>query len=248
MRHALVFLALSTMLSASPGPPDTIRVLSSVAVRPIVEALVPEFERSTGHVVSRDFGIAAAVSGRIDQGESFDVAILTPALLDGLAAKGHVERGPHPVIGRSGLAFMVKAGAAKPDVSTVAAFTRSILAARAITYVSTGASGIAFLATLEKLGIADAVKAKARPVTSGDDVNANILSGAADLAVLPISEILPVRGADVGGVFPSDVQTFVVMAAGVNPRSSHAVAARAFVAYLTDPKNTPVIRASGMER
>jgi molybdate transport system substrate-binding protein len=144
--------------------------------------------------------------------------------------------------------LMIKAGTRKPDVSSVDAFERTLLAARAISYVPTGASGVAFLATLEKLGISGAVRAKANPAATGDEVNAYIANGDADLAVLPVSEILPVRGAELGGVFPPPIQSYVVMAAAVSARSSGAVAAREFVAFLTAAKNTPVLRANGMGR
>ena len=113
--------------------------------------------------------------------------------------------------------------------------------------MTTGASGVAFLATIEKMGIADAVKAKARPAANGEQVNANILSGTSDLAVLPISEILPVKGAELGGIFPSAVQTYVVMVAGANSNARSAVA-REFVTYLMSAPNSAVIRDKGMER
>jgi molybdate transport system substrate-binding protein len=243
------FLVVGIAVAASaPAYAEQVRVLSSVAAKGVVEALAPQFAQSTKHTVTPVFGIAAALRTSIDAGEPWDVAILTPALLDDLAAKGVVDTASRAVIARTGLGFMIKAGARKPDVSSVDAFKRSVLAARAITYVPTGASGVAFLATLEKLGIADAVKAKARPAASGDEVNANITSGAADLAVLPVSEIVPVRGAELGGMFPADIQTYVVMAAGINPRSPRAAAAKEFVTFLTAAKNTPVIRAKGMER
>ena len=169
-------------------------------------------------------------------------------MLDELAARGLVASTPRPVIARAGLGLMIKAGARKPDVSSVEAFTRTLVSARAITYVPTGASGVAFLATLEKLGIADAVRARAKPAATGDAVNANITSGAADLAVLPVSEILPVAGAELGGVFPAPVQSYIVMAAGISTRSTRTAAAREFVGFLTAAKNTPVLRARGMER
>jgi molybdate transport system substrate-binding protein len=249
MRQMAAFLVVSAWLAAgTPAQAEQIRVRSSVAVKAIVEALAPEFERATKHTITPVFGIASAIKTGIEAGEPFDVAILTPALLDDLAAKGMIESTPRPVVARTGLGLMVKAGAAKPDVRTVDAFTRAVLGARAITYVSTGASGVAFVATLEKLGIAQPVTAKAKAVASGDEVNANIASGAAEFAVLPVSEILGVPGAELGGVFPAAIQTYIVMAAGINPRSPQAAAAREFVTFLMAAKNTPVIRAKGMER
>jgi molybdate transport system substrate-binding protein len=243
-----VALFVIAMLTAMPARADQIRLVSSVAAKAVVEALVPGFEKSTGHMVTPVFGIAADLKARVEGGEPFDVAILTAPLLDDLIASGIVSRASRAVVARSGLGFMVKAGAPKPDVSTVDGFRRALLGARALTYVTTGASGIAFVATLQKLGLADTLKARTKAAASGDDVAASIVNGTADLAVLPVSEILPVRGAELGGVFPSDLQTYVVMTAGVNARSPHATAARELVAFLTAAQNTPVIRAHGMER
>lgn len=241
-------LVVGAVLTAGPAHADQVRVLSSVAVKAVMDALVPEFERTTKHKISAEFGIAAAMKTRMEGGEPFDVAILTPAMLDDLVTKQLLDPSSRPVVARSGLGLMVKKGAPKPDVRSVESFKRTLLAARSITYVPTGASGVLFLATLDKLGVADAVKAKAKTAASGDEVNANITSGAADLAVLPVSEILPVAGAELGGVFPAEVQSYIVMAAGINPRSPNAAAAREFVTFITSAKATPVVKSKGMDR
>jgi len=244
-----LFVALTlTLLVGRQAYADEIRVLSSVAVKSVIDALAPAFARETKHSIAPVFGIAAAMKTSIEAGQAFDVAILTPAMLDDLAAKGLVRSTPRPVVARAGLGLMIKAGAAKPDVSSVDSFKRTLLGARAVTYVPAGASGIAFLATLDKLGISGAVKARAKPAAAGEEVNANISNGAADLAVLPISEILPVPGAELGGVFPAEIQSYIVMAAGVSTGSTRAAAANEFIAFLTAAKNTPVLRAKGMER
>jgi molybdate transport system substrate-binding protein len=222
-------------------------VLSSVGIKTVLDVLGPQFERATKHTVKTTFDLASVLKTRIEGGEPFDVAILTAPMVDDLIAKGKIASASRTEVARVGLGLMIRAGAAKPDVSTVDAFRKTLLGAKSITYVTTGASGVAFVATIEKMGIADAIKAKAKPVASGEQVNANILSGAADLAVLPISEILPVKGAEVGGVFPSAVQTYVVMTAGVNASSRSAVA-REFIAYLMQAPNSAVVRDKGMER
>jgi molybdate transport system substrate-binding protein len=185
------------------------------------------------------------VKKKIDSGEAFDVAILTPALIDDLVAKGTVVPASRTVVARVGLGLMNKAGAGKLDVATVDAFKKTLLNAKSITFVPAGASGVAFLATVKKLGIADTIKTKT--AASGDEVNANVTSGAADIAILPVSEILPVKGAQLGGVFPADVQTFVVMTAGVSAKAK-GTAAQEFVAFLMKPGNDAVVREKGMER
>ena len=239
-----VYVAAFAVLLHTTGVfADEIKVLSSVGIKAVIDELAPQFEKATKHKVTTVFGLAGAHKTSIDGGAPFDVAILTPPLLDDLIAKGRVSSKSN--VARTGLGLMIKAGAHKPDVSSVDAFKRTLLAAKSITFASAGASGIAFLATAKQLGIADAIKTK--PAASGDEVNANVLSGASDLAVLPVSEILPVKGAELGGVFPSAVQTYIVMAAGVNATAKSTVA-REFVAYLMAAPNSAVIRDKGMER
>jgi molybdate transport system substrate-binding protein len=222
-------------------------VLSSVGIQAVVEALAPEFERMTGHELALQFDLASAHKTKIEGGEAFDVAILTPPLLDDLIAKGLVTAETRTDIARVGLGLMIRAGAPKPDLSSVDAFKRTLLDAASITYAPAGASGIAFLATAERLGIAAEVAAKAKPGANGEAVGANVTSGAAEVGVLPISEILPVQGAELGGVFPAEVQTYVVMVAGIGARSTQRSAAQELLDFLRAPGNAAVIRAKGMD-
>jgi molybdate transport system substrate-binding protein len=242
-----IIAALAIVLVGTAAHGDEIRVLSSVGIKTVIEELAPQFERTTKHKVTTVFDLAGVLKTKIEGGEPFDVAILTAPLIDELVSKGKVTSASRAEVARVGLGLMIRAGAPKPDVSTSEAFRKTLLGAKSITYVTTGASGVAFLATIERMGIAAEIKAKAKPAANGDQVNANILSGAADFAVLPISEILPVKGAELGGVFPSAVQTYVVMAAGVNANAKGS-AGRDFVTFLMAAPNSAVIRAKGMER
>lgn len=239
----LVFALLAPAVRA-----EEIRVLSSVGIKSVVEELGSQFERATKHRVTPVFDLAVAIKGRIDAGAPFDVAILTPPLLDELISTRKVSAGSRTEIARVGLGLMIKEGARKPDVTTVEGFKKSLLDAKAITYASAGASGVAFLATVEKLGIADAIKAKARPAANGDQVGHNVVTGVADLGVLPISEILPIKGAEVGGVFPSAVQTWVVMVGGISATTPRGAAAKEFIDFLMFAPNSAVVRAKGMQR
>ena len=243
--HIFTAFLVVVLLCGTGVHAEEIRVLSSVGIKAVVDELAPQFEKATKHNVTTVFGLAGAHKTKIEEGEPFDVAILTPPLLDDLIAKGRISAASKSTIARTGLGLMIKAGARKPDIGTVDAFKRTLLAAKSITFASAGASGVAFVATAKQLGIADAIKTK--PAASGEEVNANILSGTSDLAVLPISEILPVKGAELGGVFPADVQTYVIMAAGVNAKAP-GNAAKDFVAFLMSPANNAVIKAKGMER
>jgi len=239
---ALALLAVSAAASA-----EEIVVLSSLGIKTVVEELAPGFERLTSHEVTATFDLASTLKTRIEGGERFDVAILTPPLLDELIAKGLVAADSRTEVARVGLGLMIKVGAPKPNVGSLDDFKRTLLAARSVTYAERGASGVAFLRILDELGIAAEVKAKAKPAASGDEVNANILGGASDLAVLPVSEILPVAGAQLGALFPEPVQTYVVMAAGVKA-GARSRAANDFIAFLGAAANDGIVRAKGMER
>jgi molybdate transport system substrate-binding protein len=235
------------LLQATGASAQEIRVLSSVGIKTVVEDLVPRFEKATKHTVTAVFDLASAHKTKIEGGAPFDVAILTPPLMDDLIAKGLVSPASKSSLARVGLGLMIKAGTPKPDVSSTDTFKRTLLDAKSITYATAGASGVAFLAIIEKLGIAPQIKAKARPAASGEEINANITSGASDLAVLPVSEILPVKGAELGGLFPAEVQTYVVMAAGVSAKAQ-GNGAKDFVAFLMSPANDAVVKERGMER
>ena len=139
-------------------------MLSSVGIKAVVDELAPQFEKATKHKVTTVFGLASAHKTKIEEGEPFDVAILTPPLLDDLIAKGRVSAASKSTIARTGLGLMIKAGARKPDIGTVDAFKRTLLAAKSITFASAGASGVAFVATAKQLGIADAIKTQARRI------------------------------------------------------------------------------------
>jgi len=244
VRSAVAVLTL--LFGALPARAEDIKVFSSVAMRAVVEDIAQRFEKETKHHVVTTFGLAAAMKSRIEGGEAFDLVIITPAQIDDLIKQGKAVAGSRAVIARTGLGLMVKAGAPKLEVGTVDAFKRTLLATKSLTYVPAGASGVAFVATAKQLGIAPALEAKTKAAASGEDVNANITGGAAEIAVLPVSEILPVKGAALGGVFPAEVQTYIVMAGATSNTAS--AAARSFLARLTSSASDPVITAKGMER
>ena len=243
---AAAALALATVGFAFTAHGDEVKVFSSVAMRGVLEELAPHFEHETQHHIVATFGLAAQLKARIESGEAYDVAILTPAQIDDLVAKGKAAGASRAVIARTGLGFMVKSGAPKLDVATVEAFRETLLSAPSLTYVPAGASGVAFKATAEKLGIAAALEAKTKAAASAEEVNANVTGGMAAMAVLPVSEILPVQGAALGGVFPADVQTYIVMAGATS--STAPQAARDFLALLVARSTDAVIKANGMER
>jgi molybdate transport system substrate-binding protein len=225
-----------------------IRVLCSNGLKAVMEDLGPQFERATGNKVVVTYGLAAEFKQQIEAGQAVDVAVLTPPLIDDLIKQGKMAADTRAVIARTGLGIMIRAGARKPDVSTTDAFKRSLLGAKAIAFAKVGASGVAFQDLIKRLGIADTLQSKLKPTATGEELNDLVVHGGAEYGVLPLSEILPVHGAELGGLFPADVQSYIVMAAAVSSNAKQGAAARDLVKFLTAPSALPTIKAKGMER
>jgi molybdate transport system substrate-binding protein len=251
-RRAAFVISLVALLvgvaSVRDAAADQITVFCSNGLQAVLEDLRPKFERATKHTVVVTYGLAAVLKQRLEAGEAFDVAFLTPAAIDDLIARGKIAAATRATIARSGLALAVKAGAPKGDISTADAFKRALLNAKSIAYVKEGASGVAFAALIQRLGIADDLKAKSRLTATGEEVSAAVVKGDVQFGVLPVSEILPVKGAELLGPLPSDLQSYIVMVGGVSAASSHAGAGRELITYLTAPAALPVIKAKGMEK
>jgi molybdate transport system substrate-binding protein len=225
-----------------------IQVLCSNGFKAVFEELAPQFERASGHKVNVKFGLAANFKQQIDAGEAFDLAILTPALIDDLIKSQKMAADTRTVIARTGLGIMIKAGARKPDVRTTDSFKKALLDAQSIAYAKEGASGVAFAALIEKLGIAETIKPKLKPTASGEEVNDLVVRGGAQYGILPLSEILAVKGAELGGLFPADVQTWITMATAAGANAKQPAAARDLIKFLMTPAATTVVKTKGMER
>jgi molybdate transport system substrate-binding protein len=174
-------LALLLMHTATAGAAE-ITILCSTGVKTVVAQLAPQFEQATGHKLNVSFDASNLLKDQIDAGKPFDVAILTPALIDALIKQGKVVDGTAVAIARAGVGIAVKVGAPKPDISSVDAFKRALLNAKSIAYTSAGQSGLHFARVIEKLGIADEVKTKAKTIPGGPTGNL-VVNGEADLAV-----------------------------------------------------------------
>jgi molybdate transport system substrate-binding protein len=238
---------LAVALGLGGAQAAEIKVLCSNGLREVMLELAPEFERASGHKLNLTFGLAAAFKQKIEAGEPFDVAVLVPAFLDDVVKQGKVSGDSRAIIARAGNGLAIRAGAPRPDIATADAFKATLLNAKSIAYAKAGQSGVYFVGLLDRLGIADAVKQKARAEASGVDVGAAVAKGDAELGVLPVSEILPVKGVELLGPFPAALQGYVVMEAGVGAAAKDPAAAAALVKFLKSPDHFPVIKQKGME-
>ena len=175
---------------------------------------------------------------RIEGGETADVLILTQAGIDTMRKEGKVVRGSEVTLASSGVAIAIKAGAPKPDISTPAALKQTLLNAKSISYsdpAAGGASGVYFAKLLERMGIAEEMKAKTKyPPPGGNSANL-LLTGEAELAVQQKPEVMDVAGTEVVGLLPGDLNNVTVFAAGIGAESKDGEAAKALIRFLTTP-------------
>jgi molybdate transport system substrate-binding protein len=219
----------------------TIRVLSTLAVMGAMREVTAQYETETGTRIDADFAPTVALLERLRGGEPADIAILTAQGIDDLIAEGIIRRGTRTDMARSFVGIAVKAGAPKPDIGTVDAFTATLLAARAVAYSRIGASGLFFAGLLDRLGIAASVKTLVVP--SGFTAE-RLVTGEADLAVQQVSELLMVPGIEVVGALPSEIQTVATFSAGLLTQSA---ASAALLGFLTSQAIAPVLQRTGLE-
>ena len=235
------------MMSESSG---NIKVISGGAFKQVLNALAAEYEKETGNRVALTYQTVGQHLNLIkDSKEDFDVAILTPDAIASLVKDGKVVAGSTADLAKTGVGVVVKQGAPLPDISTVDAFKKSLLAAKSVAYIDPkagGSSGIYVGQLLERLGIADAVNAKA-VLVHGGAVATHVADGEAEIGVHQISEILPVKGAVLVGPLPAEIQNFTTYCAGVSASASDGTTAKDFVKFLTGPHALPIIKAKGME-
>ena len=193
------------------------KILTAGAMKAVVLELVPAFEKETGHKAVVDNDTAGGLARRIEGGEAFDLAVITPGVINDLAGKGKIVAGSRVNVARVGVGVMVKDGAPLPDVGNVEAFKRALIAAKTVAYIdpaSGGSSGIYLTGLFDKLGIAAEIKPKAK-LKQGGYVADLIASGEAELGLHQISEILPVKGVKLVGPLPAEIQNYTTYAAAV---------------------------------
>lgn len=236
-------------LAGSAANAAEVKVLTAGAFKQVVLALVPNYERQTGNHVTVDNGTTGQLKGRIDGGEAFDIVVITPAVVDQMTASGKVAAGSKINLASVDIGVVVKEGAQKPDISTVEKFKEALLKAKSVAYIdpaSGGSSGIYVDKLVEKLGIADQIRPKAK-LKKGGYVAELIASGEAELGVHQISEIVPVKGVTLVGPLPKEIQNTTTYAAGLSASTKEKDAAKELIEYLSGADAAAVLKSKGMD-
>ena len=242
-------LAAGMIAGTTAASAAEIKLMHAGAVTQVLRAIVPDFERQTGNKVAFHRDTVGALTKRIEGGEPFDVAVLTPAVIDSLAGNGKVLPGSRVNLARVGVGVVVKDSTPRPDISTVEAFKKALLAARSVAYIDPeagGSSGIYMANLFVKLGIADAIKPKA-VLIHGGAVAEHVAKGEAEIGMHQISEILPVPGIVLVGPLPKEIQNYTTYAAGLGAAAKESDAAKALIKALASPAAAEVLKAKGLE-
>lgn len=245
---SLVF-AFTLVFTAAVHAGD-VKVMTSGAFTAPYLQLSPQFERAAKEKIvtlTTTMGVGAdSIPNRIARGEAVDVIIVASASLDELIRDGRVVPGSKVDLARSDVGMAVRAGAPKPDISTVDGLRRTLLQATSIAY-SASVSGTYLVTELvQRLGIADQVLSKARKIER-ERVGAVVARGEAEIGIQQISELLPVPGIDYVGPLPADVQLTTVLSAGVAVKAENPDGARALIRFLAAPGSADAIRRSGLQ-
>ena len=244
-------IAAAGILLAGSALAAEIRVMTSGGFTEAYKNLTPDFERSTGHKVETAYGASQggapdSIPSRLARGEPVDIVILAAPALEGLIKEGKVMPGSRVDLVHSNMGMVVRAGAPKPDISTLDAFRKTLLEARSIAY-SASASGVYLSTELwPKMGVWEQIKDKSKRIVS-ERVATVVARGEAEIGFQQVSELLPIPGVDYVGPLPEGAQRTTVFAAGIAVGSKEPQAARELIRYFTSPAAMPAIKQSGLD-
>jgi len=251
MKPAAIALVLLLLAAAPPAAAAAeIRVISGGAAKSFVQPLADSFKSETGNVVLIDWQPMGTLVKSLAAGQSADMLIVTSEVLEQLERDGKLPKGIGRPLARVGVGVAVNERAADPDISTADAFRRTLLAARSVVYIdpAIGTSGKHVAQVLERLGIAEQMKAKTTLLKGGYVVEP-VGRGEIEIGIHQISEMLPVKGVRVVGPLPAELQKYTtyvaVPIAGAAAAPGQSAVVEAFLRYLTGPEARARLGAAG---
>jgi molybdate transport system substrate-binding protein len=253
MRHGAIIIATAALLfglaTHIAADAAEIKVLAAAAIDHPFEAVAHQFEHDTGTKVSVEFGSVGAIQNKLKAGAKPDIVILSTPAAAAAEKDGAALPGSRAVVGRAEIGVAVRDGTPAPDISTVDAFKKALLAAKSVSFTDPAGGGTAavFVAgLLDRLGMTEAVKQKAVPFNTGREVINAVLKGDAELGIGFTTEFVPVKGVKVVGSLPKEIEFVNEYSAYIPATSAAAEPARAFLAYLARPASRDTFKAAGV--
>jgi molybdate transport system substrate-binding protein len=221
-----------------------LKVLAGGSMTGPLNELAPQFERASGHKLTIHFDSTPNLI-KLATSAPFDLGVVPVDVFKNAEAKARFASGPTTDIARVGYGVIVRAGAPKQDVGTPDALKKTLLDAKSITFLPASAAGAYVSSVFERLGIAEAMKAKTIPQTSTGEIAKAVAKGDAELGVFLIN-VLMAPGVELAGPLPGELQNDLVFTAAIAADTKEAEAAKAFIAFLQTPAATAIIKAKGM--
>jgi molybdate transport system substrate-binding protein len=228
-----------------------LKFLHTTAIKPAVDEVLAPFQAKTGDKVVTSYGPAGAIVQRVRGGEEFDLVIATSAQITDLEKENIIGAGTKRELAKVGVGLYAKKGASKPDVSSVERFKQALLNAKSIAYIdpsSGGASGIYIASLLQRLGIAEQLRAKTISPKVVADVFNSVALGDAEIGMGQLSEIVIDPRIELVGMLPAEIQNITLFAIGVSSKSKQADAAKSLASFLADSASDQAFKKFGFER
>jgi molybdate transport system substrate-binding protein len=250
-RSALVAATCLLIFSGDRIAAAELKFLHTTAIKPAVDELLAPFQAKTGDKVVTSYGPAGAIVQRVRAGEEFDLVIATSYQIADLEKENIVGAGTKQDLAKVGIGVYVKRGASKPDVSSVERFKQTLLNAKSVAYIdpsSGGASGIYISSLLQRLGLAQELRARTISPKMVADVFNSVASGDVEIGMGQLSEIVIDPRIELVGMLPPDIQNTTLFAIGVSSKSKEPNAAKALAAFMADSGSDQAFKKFGFER
>jgi molybdate transport system substrate-binding protein len=246
-RLGAIFATLILLSGHTATRAAEIKIISGPATSAVLTAIAQQFERDTGHKFTSKGGVTGELKRLIESDEAFDLALIPGPLMDEFASQGKFAADTRVQLARVGMGAGVRAGSSKPDIASVEKFKSALLSAKAITFVPTGETGAHLTSVFNRLGITEEMRAKSKPQQTAPASIQLVADGEADLVFLLSTVLAGGKGIEFAGLFPADLQHFVVINAAVSSAAKEADAAKALIKYLTSNDSAPIIKSKGLE-
>ena len=246
MRFRLIAGAAALLLLPGFAQSAEVRLLASGALKDAYLELLPDFEKASGHKVIAAWSSTTEIRSRVAAGEVADLDILGSSGTDDLIKEGKLVASTRATFAKSGIYVAVRADAPRPDISSTEALKKTLLAAKSVGY-SEGASGTYLVAMFQNLGIYDQIKSKASVAKANEPVGEKVVRGDAEIGFHQLSELIPVKGIQIVGPLPPELQYTTVFSGAVHREAREPDAAGALIKFLTTPSVGESIKKHGLD-
>jgi molybdate transport system substrate-binding protein len=250
--HRIIFTGLcitATILGSFAAQGAELRVLCAIGLKAICSEIAPRFEAISGHKLMMEIDLASRLKQKIDAGEAFDLALMTPQVMNELINQGKVRPQSRAEIARTAAAIAIRVGAPKPNLTTLESTKTALLNAKSIAYFepSLAASGLYYAALLQRLGIAEQLQSKTRVLRQNVFPFDLAAAGEVEFGVALVSEIVSVPGIEAVPFLPAEKQSYVGYAAAIGATAQEAEGAQSLINFFRSPEATQILKSKGME-